>query len=178
METTTNEAKNGAAPAASTRVDVTPLCEAIFGGGSARIERAFDLMSVAEEEIKEAMRKAPRKAKALRDSFRYLYSPELVLFADDLYRSHCREIFGRVKRGEDLSPGTDAECLVAFHEASLKAPPNADFARAMSEVFFRVFPDRPREVFDVGSESYPGRTGEIVAELRKKLARDRDTVRR
>ena len=163
--------------ATSTRVDVRPILAILFpeGNGASRIGRAFYLMGIAEEEIEAAMKKAPRKRAAIKGAFRYLYTPVLMTYGDELYRAHCREIIGRVKRGEDLSPGTDAEMLATFSEMSTKAPLASEFANAMSEVFFRVFPEKSREVYAAGHEAWEGRKEEILSELRRKLSRNRDS---
>ncbi len=138
-----------------------------------RIGRAFDLMRVAEEEIAAAKLSAPRKRKTLHALFKAMYPGELLAYPDAVYRSHCRELIGRAKRGEDLAPGTDAEVLVMMSKASLAAPLASEFAHAMSTVFRRVFPDAPEDLA-AGAEAWSGRTEEIIAEARRKLARERE----
>jgi len=138
------------------------------------VSRAFDLMKIAEEEISAAERAAPRAKKKIHGAFRYMHSKYLVRYGDGVYRAHAREIIARVKRGADLSPGTDAECLAALSEMSLRAPPSADFALAMATVFRAVFPAAPADLTEMGRESYEGRTAEILGELRRKLSHERD----
>lgn len=161
--------------AASTRVDAGLLARVLPEGSVRQIGRLFDLMKIAEEEILAAKRACPRKAKTIDTAFRYAQPFALVGYGDELYRAHVREIISRLKMGEPLSPGTDAEVLVAFSLASLQAPLASEFAHAMSTVFARCFPGSRLE--SAGSEAWPGRSREIVEELRRKLARDRDCQR-
>lgn len=142
------------------------------GDDASRVRRAFRAMEIAEEEIAAAKLATPRKRKSLHGAFRAMYSRELLLYPDAVYRAHVREILARVRLGADLSPGTDAEVLVAMSAVSLAGPPGAGFAAAMSKVFFSVFPDAKLEA--AGAEYYSGQIEEIVGEFRRKLARDRE----
>ncbi len=160
--------------AASTRVDAE-LLELVLPEGDAgrRVARAFDLMRVAEEEIAAAKLACPRKRKTLHGLFKAMYPGELLRYPERLYRSHCRELIRRAKRGEDLRPGTDAELLVMFCETSLRAPLSSEFTHAYETVFRRVFPEAPDHGF-VGREGWEGRTREIIDDARRRLARDRE----
>jgi hypothetical protein len=102
--------------------------------------------------------------------------PELVGRPDWLYEAHCRELFARGFEGKSLDDGTLAEILVACSEASMNAPFNALGHwlcwRAMSE----VSPERAGQLWPEGqrpSEKYPGEGEEALAELRRKLRRQR-----
>lgn len=145
----------------------------IFDAGSA-VASAFRRMGIAEEEIDAAKRRCPRRKKAIHAAFAVLCASHLGRFSDDVYRAHAREIIGRVMRGEPIEPGTDAEILVLLSEQSLVAPLASDYAHAMSHVFHRVFPDADPERFErAGRESYKGALDEILADCRRKTARDR-----
>jgi hypothetical protein len=148
------------------------LAEDLVAGDVARaIRRTFRFVEVAEEELARASLSSRRARVRFKGLFAALYPGEMVGYADDVFRHHCRELIGRARRGEDLSPGTDAEVLIALSSASLRAPPDADHAHAMSVVFARVFPDSALE--PAGSESWPGRLGEILGELRSRVGRER-----
>lgn len=154
-------------------MDLGMLGELIGEGEAKRsISRAFDLMAVAEEEIERAKRLHPEKAEALHASFGILYPGDLARYGSDrLYRAHARELLDRVARGADLEPGTDAECLVAFSFASLRAPLSASATAAMERVFATVFPEERGE--RAGREGYPGEVDEILSGLRRKISKVR-----
>lgn len=159
--------------ATSDRSDACAQMLAMMGPTGSAIGNAFRRMHIAEQEITKAKARWPRKRKQLHASFGILYTPLLRDHGDDLFRAHCRELLGRVMRGEDTAPGTDAEVLAMFSLTSLQAPLASEFAHAMSVVFHRVFPAAKREVFATGSEAWTGRTSEIIDDARKRLARDR-----
>lgn len=148
------------------------LEEIMAGTRLGTVGRVLDLVAVAEEEIANATKEHPEKAKELRAAFHeHLFPGELANFSADVYRSHAREVLGRVARGEDVAPGTDAECLVALSLASLKAPLASGHLAAMERVFASVYPDKQGE--NIGREAYAGETEEILSELRKRIGRRR-----
>lgn len=98
-------------------------------------------------------------------------------YDDALYRHHCREILQRVLRKKDTRPGTEAECLVALSEASLKAPLERDHALVAFRIAASIFPRQANTFFDPKQkESYAGACAEILLRLRKGLAK-KDRVR-
>lgn len=148
------------------------LEEIIAGTRLGTVGRVLGLVEVAEEEINAAVASHPEKTNELRAAFQeYLFPGELANFSADVYRSHAKEILGRVARGEDVTPGTDAECLVALSLASLKAPLASGHLAAMESVFAKVYPDHKSE--NIGREAFAGETAEILGELRKKIGRRR-----
>lgn len=152
----------------------TKLEEIVAGTRLGTVGRVLNLVQVAEEEIASATTAHPAKAKELRAAFQdYLFPGELANFSADVYRSHAREVLGRVARGEDVSPGTDAECLVALSLASLKAPLASGHLAAMEHVFAKVYPNHKDTAAPLGREAYAGETEEILTELRKKIGRRR-----
>lgn len=155
-------------------LDRSNAFELLLGGvGGGGIAQAFRRMEIAEQEIEEAKRRWPRRKRAIHAAFGVLCAPRLASYSDAVYRAHAREIIGRVMRGEDVRPGTDAEVLATLSEASLRAPLASDHAHAMSRVFARVFPDADMGRFAAGNEAWAGRTNEIIKEARRKLATDR-----
>lgn len=152
----------------------TKLEEIIAGTRLGTVGRVLNLVEVAEEEIARASAATPEKTKELRAAFQeHLFPGELANFSEDVYRSHAREILGRVARGEDVSPGTDAECLVALSLASLKAPLASGHLAAMESVFAKVYPNHKETKAPIGREAFEGETAEILTELRKKIGRRR-----
>lgn len=150
----------------------TKLEEIIAGTRLGTVGRVLNLVEVAEEEIAAAVKDHPAKTKELRAAFsEHLFPGELGNFSADVYRSHAREILGRIARGEDVSPGTDAECLVALSLASLKVPLASGHLAAMESVFAKVYPNHKDA--PIGREAYAGETQEILSELRKKIGRRR-----
>lgn len=146
--------------------------EIIGEGTSNAMDFAFDRMSIVEEEIESAMRASPRTAIRLYGCFKLLMPNDYLRTGETVYRLHCRELLGRVKRGEDVRPATDAELAAAFSAASTVAPPTQDFAAAYGLVFARLFPHRADLVEGLNREYVPGRAQEIVDEYRFKIGRE------
>ncbi len=145
----------------------------VLGGPLATVvEGTIRRMEIAEDEIAAAKRRCPRRAKSIDAAFLLLCPNDYLRGGDELYRAHCRELLGRVKRDENVEPATDAEIAFAMSQASLAAPPTQDFALAYAKVFARVFPEHADLVEDVGREHIPGRSDEIIADLRRKIGRD------
>lgn len=144
--------------------------ESMLGPADGPIGRAFDLMGIAEEEIRAA---GGRKGNRAWDAFAQLEPGFLRRYSDELYRAHCRELIGRAKRGEDMNPGTAAEIVACLSELSLKAPPARDHAALYHRTFAKLFPDHPVAKDRIDSGSYPGALDELEVGIRKKLARDR-----
>jgi hypothetical protein len=133
------------------------------------IGRAFRLMQVAEEEIVAAIKAHPEVRDALWNSFRLLDPGIVATASDDLYRVHCRELLRRIVAGGDTRYGTDAELLIAFKEASLKAPLSPDGLRAYATVFRKHF--RMTDDWELGPEAWQGMTEQTIAETRKRIYR-------
>ncbi len=134
-----------------------------------RAERVFSFMAIAEEEIATAMKRWPRRAMTIRNAFNILTPGDLLATGETLYRAHCRELLVRVMKGQDVTPGTDAECCLCFMQASLKAPPTHAIAHAYGVVFARCLPEKSAILDGIGREDYVGQTDEILSELRRKI---------
>lgn len=136
------------------------------------VRGAFKKMEWAEEEIAAAEKRWPRARRRLHASFMTLCPTGYTLGSEEVYRRHCRELLVRVKSGQDVGPGTDAEVACVLMQASLAAPPDADHAAAYGVVFARLFPEHAEIVGDLRREYITGRADEIIAELRKKIGRE------
>lgn len=120
------------------------MLEAVMDQKTARsLVSLIDLMGVAEEEIDQAMRRTPRKATEIYNSFGLVgKGPSLNKFNDQyphLFRGHCRELIGRVVSGGDTRLGTMGEMLMAMAEASQVAVMKSLFNWAYFETFVRFF---------------------------------------
>jgi hypothetical protein len=135
------------------------------------IARCFDFMGYAEEEIARAKKRWPRRAAAINAAFGLLMPGDLIDTGEELYRSHCRELLARVMKGEDVEPGTDAECCLAMMRASLNAPLTGHHAYVYGIVFARALPGHADLMQDVGREMYEGQANEIIGDLRKRIGR-------
>ena len=123
-------------------------------------------MGIAEEELKQAGPEA--------DGAFGLLSPPHILRAKtlDLYRAHARELITRFKADEDTRPGTDAECLAALLEGSLRAPLDSTGGFLADTLFRRVFSAKDVERLGLGEaprEPYTGAANELLGDLRRKL---------
>lgn len=144
----------------------------LLEGGDSRtqIRRTFDFMAIAEDEIAKAVRRTEGARRDLvQRAFAILFPGDLIRAGEELYRSHCRELLTRVRLGEDVIPGTDAECCYAMMMTSLKAPLAGPYAHAYGCLFIRVFPQHAGMVDGIGKESYPGEADEIIADMRKRI---------
>jgi len=143
------------------------------------LDRLFRAMEIAEEEIAKAQERWPGKKEELWSAFRYLGTGTCSIpggYADRVYRAHCREILERIVRGEDLRPGTDAECMVALCEMSQVTPLHFPAVCLYRKLFERRLGYDPSP--EVASfEEWTGSSREWESELRKRLARERDCQR-
>ena len=146
------------------------------------IANSFRRMTVAEDEIRAAKARHPRKAAKLDQAFRYLCPPALLGGLDDMvYRAHAREILERVAKGGKLRPGTTAEVVAALSHGSQVAPPGRIEMLLYTELFARLF---PKESLRLMTDSRPAapdryereRMRELEQELRRKLAQDRGPI--
>lgn len=137
------------------------------------IGKVFDLVEIAEEEIKAATLRYPWKEHDFKAAFQEcLFPGDLARFGKRVYRAHAKEMLQRVADDADTKPGTLAECAVALSLASLKAPLTSGHTAAMEKAFAFIFPE-----MDVnenrGREAYAGETDEILSELRRKIGAKR-----
>lgn len=128
------------------------------------IAHAFALMSIAETEL--AQSKLPSKGTNL---FMVLCPPALLVDPSinvEVYRSHVRELLGRVWQKHDLRTPTNAELLISLSNTSLQAPLARPHDKLMARAFMAVFGHAP-EGADVSKlEPYEL---EVLATVQKEL---------
>jgi len=144
-----------ARPAAD-RVAVQRASEGILAG-LGRVRNAFALMEVAEEEIAQVWPRAPgTPARDVEPASVFLLVRPTPLVGDkstEVYRSHVREMLERVTLHVARKPhtayefGTEAECLVALVEQSLRAPLAHDFQLVYEHLFAGVLPGEAKRLF-------------------------------
>lgn len=128
-----------------------------------RVTRTFELMGVAEARASGH----PKAFLVVRPSAPLLDHETL---RPDVYRHHCQELVGRLARGEDTGPGTDAELLVALMVTSLRTP-LATWATALYEALLaRVLPDEAKQLgLPHTSEDWAGQVVEAERSMRWRL---------
>lgn len=144
-------------------------------GDTSYVNKAFDFMKAAEEEIAKAKRQHPEHENVIHSSFLILYPGSLMSLGEGIYRHHAREILGRVVRGEDVSVGTCAEVLAELYSVSLKKPLNQLGQATYERLFARVLPEQASKLFPDGpaQEPWDGAVEEEIARIRKKMSKDR-----
>ena len=94
-------------------------------------------------------------------------------WSEEVYRAHARELCVRAEKRLDMAPATDAECLLALADMSLKEPLNPTGTALYESPFKRVMgqsvPGEPAR------EPWPCAADEFPHEMRLKL---RDPSRR
>jgi hypothetical protein len=150
----------------------------VFGDNARRIHNLFTCMEIAEEVIADTQEKYPEKAEEIFNSFRFLKPSPLLQLSKhhnlQLYRLHAQELVTRVVHGDDIKPATSAELASVFCEISLEHPLTHDYIAAYAKLFTAVFPTKAQEIWPYPiSESYPGRTDEIIGRLREKFSQER-----
>ena len=140
---------------------------------SRRITWTMEAIDIAAEEIEHAKARHPEATRAIEDSF-FRVRPTEVLYGISMVvvRSHIRELLERAARGEDMKPGTEAECLRALLDLALVTPIDRQALALTDRLFESVMGTRPdNEVQE--PEPWAGASDELLAELRRKLRCDR-----
>lgn len=140
---------------------------------------AFQLMEVAEAIIAEEQEGKPGEVRERIDrAFGIAVPTDPIRGREVLYREHVRELCGRLERGEDTRPATDAEILGFLAESSLRVQLNWVPGALYSRLFERLFPGKAAEldldVFAVGEFEEP--VANLEEDLRKRLAVDSRTA--
>ena len=137
------------------------------------VVRVFDFIEIASKELDLAAAQRPERAEDIKKAFCLLcwQGDHLPLPTDEVYRSHAREIIGRVINGRKAVPGTKAEALMALSQASLKAPLNQTGLCAMQHLYADVM---EMEDMEFVPEPYKGAAQELIGALITKLSVDSD----
>lgn len=144
-----------------------------FAGVTKVIGGVFGRMEIAEDEISRAMRRYPDRSARIWSASSILCPPDgMSELAEDVYRSHCRELLLRVARGWDTRVGTDAEVIVVISRALWDAPLTRDAAYLYRSLFLRVMGERATYAAgpdDELSESYEGAAAQIDHAVQNRL---------
>jgi hypothetical protein len=147
-------------------------------GVRAVVRGTFELMEVAEEEIKAGQRRHPRKAALINECFKQLCPPARFTELDEkLYRHHARELIERVAWTAGGDPAeqvpvrfaTKAEILVCLMEQSLKAPLARQYAGLYEWLFVQVMGCTPPG--EPVREPWSGATTALFVQLRERCNR-------
>jgi len=147
------------------------LSEVLGPLGGGHLIGLFRLMAIAEEEISSAKLRAPSSSSAFDESFRLLFPTDLLRGkAEEVYRSHCRELLVRAEEGKRFGDPTDAELLCACLESSLKAPLSSSGGALVEQLFAKVFPESAlASAARLYREPYPGAIEEELVALRRRF---------
>ena len=141
----------------------------VFPRSGARIGETLSLLPIAGEEADRAQL-SPEQREAVWSAL--FPSPVLRGRGELLYRAHARELVRRAGRGQDLVPGTDAECLAMMMETALRAPLNAEGQAVAEHLFARLLPELAAKVLEGAEparEHWAGQVAEAIGVLRRKL---------
>ena len=157
---------------------------------------AFDAMDVAEEEIDAGKLRHPDKADMIHCTFgviRPRFELEMLKYAEEIYRGHCRELIDRAatswdgkRKKIDLTGGTRAELCIMMCVVSLTTPIQSIYTSIYLRSFTEIFGFNPVAGEDIGAswatqtdarnwihhESWDGEAFEMEARLRHKLRQE------
>lgn len=128
----------------------------------------------AEESLEEG-------AENSRPSFTFLAlqpsGPLQTLNSEIVYKAHCKELIGRMERGEDITEGTKAEVVAVLSLNTLRSRLVQDYEHLYVRLFGELFPNiserLPQDEGSLSHETYPGAADEIYRVIRKKLQTQR-----
>lgn len=107
------------------------------------VTRLYGQMEWAEDELSHAIRRHPSEADALFHGFHLLAPTHDLMTTDFVYRSHCRELLGRIVAGADTRPGTAAEACCALRDCSVRASLSSPAAGLYLRMWCEAFPEQP-----------------------------------
>ncbi len=139
------------------------------------VDRTFDFMGVAEDEIAAAMKgtKSLERKRRINGVFLALMPGPLIDLTEEVYRHHCRELIARAANEQDLYPGTTAEVLQMLEQTSLRSPLNRQGIALYERLFREVFGSLP-EGREPTPEPWEGATDEMLRDARRRLRKARD----
>jgi len=119
------------------------------------LDSVFEQMEIAEKRIEEFKTRRPDLQEEIHEAFSVLRPSELVQqVPEPVYRAHADELLGRIVEAGSVEDAgtevaTDAECLVAISEASLRSPLPREATWAFVYLMESVF-ENPKE--QIGSD--------------------------
>jgi len=119
------------------------------------LDSVFEQMKIAEKRIEEFKTKRPDLQEEIHDAFSVLRPSELVQQTPaPVYRTHADELLHRIVEAGSVEDAgtevaTDAECLIAISEASLRSPLPREVTWAFVHLMESVF-ENPEE--QIGSD--------------------------
>lgn len=147
-----------------------------LGDGLLRVlDMSFDQIDWAEEEIRRSQFHHRGLRDTLHHSFELLQPTHERMTQELVYRSHCRELLGRIAAGQATQPATAAEVVAVLSSASLAAPLNATAVGLYSQVLKQAGCPAPTSLNETATRDAPLATSEIdalEAWTRTKLAVD------
>jgi len=139
------------------------------------ITDAFSRMDVAEEEIQRAQQVYPDQSDRLWCAFHLLCPPSILNGRPvEMYQAYCRELLERIATEEDTTLGTNAECLIALSEASLRSPMTQTAKALYFDLFKAVFGEDVIDKLDIAKGAQymvaqPVFKEELLQDIRKKI---------
>lgn len=106
------------------------------------VARAFRFMAIAEEEMRDAMRRYPLQQRVVWNCFMVLMPGRLIDYGEQLYRAHCQELLDRAVDDQDLRPGTRAEVLAAISTATLRSRLTSDVEHLALNLASELWPSK------------------------------------
>lgn len=131
--------------------------------------RVFDLIEIAEQEIRCFKQAYRNRARALEHSFGLLMPPDgFTLLDPRVYRHHARELLQRVVDRGDVNAATEAEVMLALSTASLQAPLDATHSALYEMLFCNVMGKRLDG--EPAREAWKGAADEAFVAIRRRMS--------
>ncbi len=152
----------------------TDVLSTMLGEAATGLDRIFEAMEWAEDEIERAMGRHPDQADRIYHCFGLLTPTHPLMSTEFVYRSHCAELLNRVAAEGDTRLGTAAEVCCACSDASALAPFTSEAAGLYLRMWATAgFPHI--EEFDERGSHHEALQGSQIDELeraaRRKLTR-------
>lgn len=133
----------------------------LMGAGASVVSRTFDMMNVAEEQLK-AHGLTNRKG-----AFMVLMPPKgMSLKSTRVYRAHAKELCERMLAGADTRTGTKAEMLSGIMDHATKTPLSMAYTAAATLLFNDVMGFLPADFAPLGKNERSN-AEEIIRELER-----------
>lgn len=158
----------------STLLDKPGVRDLLGDGLHSMLGAIFSQMSWAEDEIEKARggKTSPDRDDPLWRAFPLMRATHDLMGVEYTFRSHVRELLGRIKRGEDTRPATDAEIILGISDVSAKFPLQGSIVGLQMRLFARALPEQFRKVEgDVTLADYEKMYGREMDDWERKLRR-------